>query len=168
MGKYFPKNRKASSEERWVRTHISFWNAVHLHLHIFSVCAYHHHAFSTSWGTKIKNVLTSSGRTHRAIKGSSYDGSVSSEKINPGFLSPKLQDKIWSGYELGYRLWGHVHNTQAETSILKHEEYSTLCPFTHFLTNTGFSLGPVSSSESEYSSYSEDWGRRNRNWLTED
>ena len=89
-------------------------------------------------------------------------------KINPGFLSPKLQDKIWSGYELGYRLWGHVHNTQAVTSILKHEEYSTLCPFTHFLTNTGFSLGPVSSSESEYSSYSEDWGRRNRNWFTED
>lgn len=89
-------------------------------------------------------------------------------KINPGFLSPKLQDKIWSGYELGYRLWGHVHNTQAATSILKHEEYSTLCPFIHFLTNTGFSLGPVSSSESEYSSYSEDWGRRKRNWFTED
>ena len=28
---------------------------------------------------------------------------------------------------------------------------------THFLTKTGFSLGPSSPSESLYSSYSEDW-----------
>ena len=31
--------------------------------------------------------------------------------------------------------------------------------YSHFLTNTGFSRGPISSSESEYSSYSEDWGQ---------
>ena len=37
IGKFFPKNRKASSEERWVRTHISFRNAVQLRLRIFRV-----------------------------------------------------------------------------------------------------------------------------------
>ena len=37
IGKFFLKNRKASSEERWVRTHISFRNAVQLRLRIFRV-----------------------------------------------------------------------------------------------------------------------------------
>ena len=38
IGKFFPKKREASSKERWVRTHISFRNAVQLCLHIFRVC----------------------------------------------------------------------------------------------------------------------------------
>ena len=34
---FFPKKQKASSEERWVRTHISFWNTVRLRLCIFHI-----------------------------------------------------------------------------------------------------------------------------------
>jgi len=35
--KFFQKNRKTSSEEHWVRTHISFRNVVQLCLRIFHV-----------------------------------------------------------------------------------------------------------------------------------
>ena len=31
-------NRKVSSEDCWIRTHISFWNTVQLHLQIFWSC----------------------------------------------------------------------------------------------------------------------------------
>ena len=36
--RFLPKKRKASSEERWVWTHISFRNTVQLHLRIFRGC----------------------------------------------------------------------------------------------------------------------------------
>ena len=36
----FFRESKVSSEERWVWTHISFWNAVQLHLRIFRGCVY--------------------------------------------------------------------------------------------------------------------------------
>lgn len=44
-----------------------------------------------------ENVLTSSGRTHRAIKGSSYGGSVSSEKLTLAFFLQSCKTKSGVG-----------------------------------------------------------------------
>jgi len=57
-------------------------------------------------------------------------------------------------YEYMYTIY--MHSQQLSHKDMGNAQDSIMCTFTHFLTNTGFSLGPVSSSESEYSSYSED------------
>ena len=44
----------------------------------------------------------------------------------------------------------HVHDVTGD--VERKKERKTPCTCTHYLTNTGFSLGPSSSSESVYSS----------------
>ena len=70
------------------------------------------------------------------------------------------KDKIWDGKAWdrnpGYEDTIYIHSQQLSHKDMGNAQDSIMCTFTHFLTNTGFSLGPVSSSESEYSSYSED------------
>ena len=60
---------------------------------------------------RFKNVLTSSGRTHRAIKGSSYGGSVSSEKLTLAFFlqSCKTKSGVGMSWAIDYEDMYTIH-----------------------------------------------------------